>query len=196
MNRLTTLADDELNRLVAQDHAAAMTEKAYRYLARNNLKKARMFFTLSSILGDKLAHIELARIFEEEDNFEEAYELYARAYAKGEDSVLPRLASIILRTNQELGMELLRQNAFDGHWGCIKELIEIYKQDPQNPEYTTELTFWQNRLQEMEQAAATASIENRKKRTHSTAPNGTTRPRPKTRMTATTAKKNITKSPT
>ena len=188
MQSLTSLTDEELNRLVAQDHAAAMTEKAYRYLARNNLKKARTFFTLASILGDKLAHMELARIFEEEDNFEEAYDLYARAYSKGEDSVLPRLAAIIIRTDPALGMELLQQNALEGHWGCIKELIEIYKQDPDNPEYIQQLNFWKSRLEEMETAAATALIENRnKKAAAANSANGAVKP--KAKKSSTTKKK-------
>jgi len=160
MLTLTSLSDEELNKLVASDNAPAMREKAQRYLARGNVKKARQFFTLSSILGDRMAHIELARICEEDENFEEAYELYARAYSKGEESVLPRIAILAMRNDPVLGMELLRQNAAEGHWGCIKELINIYQQEPDNPTYQLELAFWVKRLADMETLAANNMIDN------------------------------------
>ena len=160
MLSLTSLSDEELNKLVASDNPQAMREKAQRYLTRGNVKKARQFFTLSSILGDKLSHIELARICEEEENYEEAYELYARAYSKGEDSVLPQLALLLMREDHTGGLELLRSNASDGHWCCIKELINIYKQEPDNQIYQAELAFWLARLEQMESLAATALIDN------------------------------------
>jgi len=164
---LTSLSDDELNKLVAGDNAAAMCEKAQRYLTRGNIKKARQFFTLSSILGDRRAHIELARIYEEDENFEDAYTLYTRALSKGEDSVLPRIALLIIRSNPRLGMELLHQNASSGHLGCIKELINIYKADPVSADYQSEITFWTQRLEKIEALTAAKTIEN-------------SRPKPKT----------------
>jgi len=157
MITLSSLADEKLNKLVANDNAPAMREKARRYMERGNHKKARQFFTLSSILGDRFAHIELAKIYEEEENFEEAYSLYARAYSKGEDSVLPRIAVLAMKNDPDFAIELLRQNAFEGHWGCIKELVNIYRNNPENPEYQADLEFWVKRLDEMEKEAS-ASI--------------------------------------
>jgi len=154
MITLSSITDEELNKLVSSDNAPAMREKAIRYMARGNFKKARQFFTLSSILGDRLAHIELAKICEEEENFEEAYSLYAKAYSKGEDSVLPKIAVLAMKNDYDLGLELLRQHAFDGHWGCIKELVNVYRANPDNAEYQAELGFWITRLEEMEARAA------------------------------------------
>ena len=150
MKSLTKLPDEELDKLVAQDDAAALTQKGHRLLASGDLKRARQFFILGSVLGDRQAHIELARIYEDEHNVEEAYGLYARAYAKGDDSVLPNLARILMASDSMLGMEVLLQNAHDGHLGCIRELIAIYKSKPESAESKKELRFWKSKLAEIE----------------------------------------------
>ncbi|MCL2374938.1 MAG: hypothetical protein FWC82_00205 [Firmicutes bacterium] len=120
-----SLKDEELEKSVEKDIPEALTEKALRALAKDDLITARKFLTFASMLGDKKAHIALAGIHEEEDCYEEAYELYVKAYQKGDDSVLPKLTRLLMMTDKALALEVLQAHANEGHVGCIEELIEI-----------------------------------------------------------------------
>lgn len=142
------ISDDDLEKFVSDDNPDALYEKGRRLLLKHEVAAARRFLTFASVLGNKDAHIELARICEEEDNFEEAYELYALAYAKGADSVLPQLARLLMRTDPKLALEVLKTNALEGNTQCLKELITVYEQENNKKE----LKFWQAKLAEFEQA--------------------------------------------
>jgi len=145
MKNLKKLKDDELEKLVEKDDHYALLEKGRRLLKEDNLKEARRFLTFSSVLGNVSAHISLAKILEEEDNFEGAYDLYSLAYSKGEDSVLPKLARLIMINDKKLGIEVLKASANDGHIGCIKELIKYYKEF-KSKEHEKDIDFWQAKL--------------------------------------------------
>ncbi len=151
----TALSDDELEKAAADDEPAALYEKGRRMLADKDIAGARKFLTLGSVLGDRNAHAALAGIYEEEDNFEEAYELYALAYAKGSDEVLPRLAKLLMRTDRELGIEILKTNAADGNIDCLKELVATLSGEKEKKE----LKFWQAKLDALQPAAPDGTAE-------------------------------------
>ena len=147
MKNLKKIKDEELENLIEKDDPYALLEKGRRLLKEDDIKEARKFLTFSSVLGNVDAHIALAKILEDEDNFEEAYDLYSLAYSKGDDAVLPKLARLIMINDKKLGLEVLKANANEGHIGCIKELIKYYKES-KSKDYEKEINYWQTRLNE------------------------------------------------
>jgi len=144
------LNEAELDNMVADDDLGALFEKGNRCAKRGDENKARQFYTLASILGNPHAHMKLAKVLEKEEKLEKAYELYTRAYSKGEDDALPGIARLIGLKEPELGMNILRQSAADGNLACIIELVEIYKKDPDTEANKKELEYWLKKLEEIE----------------------------------------------
>jgi hypothetical protein len=146
----TRLTDEELEVPLEADEPGALYEKGRRLLDENRLATARKFLTLGSILGDRNAHIALAKICEEEDNFEEAYDLYVLALVKGANEVLPRVARLLMRTDAELAIEILKTNAADGNLECLRELVAILTEKGD----ARELKIWEPKLAAAEKAEA------------------------------------------
>ena len=155
-------SDEELQKSIDADEPPALFEKGRRLLENDDIASARKFLTLASILGNKDAHSSLARIYEEEDNFEEACRLYTLAYSNGDDSVLPNLARLLMIADPALGFELLKEHAYDGNAECIKELVEIYEKDD-SPHGKKELKFWQTKLAGLEKKVIETEEKEKKK---------------------------------
>jgi len=158
MTNFKKLSDEELLKHTDADKPAALYEMGHRHLGQDKVKEARKYLTLASVLGDKHAHVELARIYEEEDNFEQAYELYELAYAKGESSVLPKLARLLMMSDPALGIEVLKANALDGNIECLKELIAVFEKDS-SAQGKKELKFWQAKLAALTKSAESSAQE-------------------------------------
>jgi tetratricopeptide (TPR) repeat protein len=137
------LTDEELDKLADADNMNALMEKSKRLLLSGGLAAARPYLTLASILGNREANVALAKIYEDEDNFEEAYDLYALAYGKGDDDVLPDFARLYMKLwDFDTGLEILKQHALLGDKGCLKELVRFYtdlKDDEEAAEWTKKL---------------------------------------------------------
>ena len=158
MKTMTQVSDEELNVLAADDNAAALVEKSRRAVLGGDAVAARKYLTFASVLGNAAAHIGLAQIYENEENFDEAYLLYALAYAKGNDSVLPSLTRLLMLSDSKLGLELLKYHAYEGHQGCIEELLSFYeKADNQK-----EIKLLKARIVELKQSAIKAKSEKAK----------------------------------
>ncbi len=126
-NDISKISDDDLTKLADADDMDALMEKSKRLLDKDGLAAARPYLTLASILGNRDANVALAKIYEDEDNFEEAYDLYALAYGKGDDTVLPGFARLHMKLwDYDTGLEILRQNALLGDIGCLAELVKLY----------------------------------------------------------------------
>ncbi|MCL2848033.1 MAG: hypothetical protein FWE13_04705 [Firmicutes bacterium] len=139
---LQSLLETELDELVTTNDVMALVEKAHRLQTAGELNKAKDFYTLASVLGSPLADIELAKILESEDKLDDAYELYAKAYHRGEYSALKKICDILLETDRELAIEILSFHALNGDTECIDKLIELYNSDKNNPKTISELNFW------------------------------------------------------
>ncbi|MCL2061214.1 MAG: hypothetical protein FWH03_01125 [Firmicutes bacterium] len=123
------LPDEEIENRAALDEPGALYEKGDRLLNKGELACARKYLTLSSILGNRDAHMRLGRICEDEDNIEEAYNLYALAWGKGLDNALPRLARMLMHSDKRLGIDILKTHAHEGNADCVRELIDIFKKE-------------------------------------------------------------------
>jgi len=150
MKKTASLTEKELDVLVRQDNPAALNEMGCRASVHNEPAEARKYFTFASVLGCRDAHIHLARIYEEERRFDDARDLYALAYTKGDDSALPKYARTLMFSDAKLGLDILKYNAIDGHIGCIEELKTICTENGDEKE----LSFWSNWLERIKKEAA------------------------------------------
>ena len=160
---LQNLSDSDLDLLVANDDSAAFVEKARRYSLMGENNKAKDFYILASVLSNTSAEVELAKIYDSEGNCDAAYELYARAYHKGDYSVLINICKILLKSDPALALEVLTTHALNGNIECLELLVEMYEKDKDNPDSLVEYSFWTKRLQEQQSLAATPIKKSKRK---------------------------------
>ncbi|MCL2798493.1 MAG: hypothetical protein FWD58_10695 [Firmicutes bacterium] len=149
MDNLSSLPDDELTVLAQSDDPAALFEKGRRVNASGEAAEARKFFTFASVLGNRDAHKALAAVYEGERRLDDARDLYALAYLKGDEAALPKYARLLTRSDEKTGLNLLKYYAVEGNTGCIAELVAYYKETGEQKE----VKFWSNWLERLRRSS-------------------------------------------
>ena len=143
MKRIEAVLRDKPDVFEPEDDPAALREKGKQCAADGDPVGARKFFTFASVLGDRDAHVLLAKLYEREERLGDARDLYALAHLKGDASALPEYARLLTRTDEKAGLDLLKLHAIEGNPDCIRELIAFYK----NSGEQREVKFWSNWLE-------------------------------------------------